>query len=110
MNKDLSLCAPGDDVRDALKTGAQRQLHRLPVVGKDGALKGIPSLKDIVLRAETNGLSNDLLKTMKAICDRQNQRPVSSGGARQLGAHEKTNIRAARNTLRGALAFFSTSS
>jgi hypothetical protein len=31
-------------------------------------------------------------------------------GARQLGAHEKTNIRAARNTLRGALAFFSTSS
>jgi hypothetical protein len=31
-------------------------------------------------------------------------------GAPQLGAHEKTNIRAAKNTLCGALAFFSTSS
>ncbi len=40
MNKDLSLCAPDDDVRDALKTLAQRQLHRLPVVDKDGALQG----------------------------------------------------------------------
>src|SRR5271163_1858855 len=36
MNKDLSLCAPGDDVRDALKTMARRRLHRLPVVDQFG--------------------------------------------------------------------------
>ena len=78
MNKDLSLCAPGDDVRDALKPMAQRQLHRLPLVDSDGALKGILSLDDIVLRAETSGLCNDLLNTMKAICDRRNQRAASS--------------------------------
>jgi CBS domain-containing protein len=74
MNKDLSLCSPDDDVRDALKTMAQRKLHRLPVVDKDGALKGILSLDDIALRADADGLSKDLLKTMKAICDRQTQR------------------------------------
>jgi len=78
MNKDLGLCAPGDDVRVALKTMAERQLHRLPVVDKDGALKGILSLDDIVLRAEADGLSSDVLKTMKAICHRQKHRAVGA--------------------------------
>jgi CBS domain-containing protein len=78
MNKDVALCAPGDDVRDALKTMAARQSHRLPVVAQDGALKGILSLDDIVLRADADGISKDLLKTMKAICDRQNQRAVAT--------------------------------
>ena len=77
MSQDLSVCAPDDDVRDALKMMAERQLHRLPVVDKDGALKGILSLDDIALRAETDGLSKDLLKTMKAICDRQRRRAVA---------------------------------
>jgi CBS domain-containing protein len=77
MNKDLSLCAPDDDVRDALKTMAQRQLHQLPVVDKDGALQGMISLDDIALRAEAEGLSKDLVKTMKAISNRQNQRAVA---------------------------------
>lgn len=77
MNKDLSLCAPDDDVRDALKTMAQRRLHRLPVVDKDGALQGMISLDDIALRAEAEGLSKDLVKTMKAISNRQNQRAVA---------------------------------
>ena len=74
MKKEVSLCAPDDDIRDALNLMAQRQVHRLPVVDKDGALKGILSLDDIALRAETEGLSKDLLKTMKAICDRRNPR------------------------------------
>ena len=74
MSKDLSLCAPNDDVRDALKIMAERQLHRLPVVDEDGVLKGILSLDDIALRADTDGLSKDLLKAMKAICDRQSRR------------------------------------
>ena len=74
MKKDVSRCAPDDDVRDALTLMAQRQVHRLPVVDQDGALKGILSLDDIALRAEAEGLSKDLLKTMKAICDRRNPR------------------------------------
>jgi len=78
MNRDLSLCAPQDDVRVALETMAKRQSHRLPVVDKDGALKGILSIDDIVLRAEADGLSHDVLKTMKAICDRANRRAAGA--------------------------------
>ncbi|MGA2881938.1 MAG: CBS domain-containing protein [Bryobacteraceae bacterium] len=74
MSKDLALCAPNDDVRQALKTMAERQLHRLLVVDEDGALKGSLSLDDIALRADADGISKDLLKTMKAVCDLQNQR------------------------------------
>jgi CBS domain-containing protein len=73
MNKDVALCAPDDDVREALKTMAQRQLHRLPVVDNDGTLKGMLSLDDIALRAEA-GLNKELLQTMKAICNRRNPR------------------------------------
>jgi len=78
MNKDLSSCEPTDDVRAVLKTMAQRQVHRLPVVDKDDGLKGILSMDDILLRAETGGLTNeDVIKVMKAICNRQNQRKES---------------------------------
>jgi CBS domain-containing protein len=70
MNRELSLCAPDDDVRLALRTMAQKQAHRLPVVDKDGALRGILSIDDVVLRADVDGLATDVVKTMKAICDR----------------------------------------
>jgi CBS domain-containing protein len=77
MKRELSQCAPEDDVRQALETMAQRQLQRLPVVGKDGLLTGILSIDDLVVRAGTDGLSRDVLKTLKAICDRQTRRPVA---------------------------------
>lgn len=73
MNRDLAICAPGDDLRQALKTMAEKQSHRLPVVDENGALKGILSIDDVVLRAEADGLSKDVLKAMKAICDRDNR-------------------------------------
>jgi CBS domain-containing protein len=73
MAKDLALCNPGDDVRNALKTLAQRQLRRLPVVDEAGALKGILSLGDIALRADDE-LSIDVLNAVRAVCDRRNRR------------------------------------
>src|SRR6185369_1229119 len=82
MSKELSLCAPGDNVRDALKTMAQQRLRRLPVVDKNGALKGILSLSDIVLQSNTDDLSEDLLTTMKAVCNHQNQPSICSCLAR----------------------------
>ena len=81
MSKDLSVCSPVDDVRLAMKMMADRQLHRLPVVDKDGALQGILSLNDVALRAETDGLAKDLLKTMKAICARPNQQAAAAASA-----------------------------
>lgn len=72
MNHDVSLCAPDDDIRAALTTMATKQIHRLPVVDRDGALQGILSIDDVVLRAQSDGLSKEVLKTMKAVCDRPN--------------------------------------
>jgi CBS domain-containing protein len=56
MSKDLSMC----------------------VVDKNGALKGILSLGDIALQADSDDLSEDLLTTMKAICNHQNQRVLAA--------------------------------
>ena len=72
MNRDLSLCDPGDDVRSALKTMGQRQVHRLLVVDKVRTLKGILSMGDIALRGGASDLSNeDVVKAMKAICEHE---------------------------------------
>jgi CBS domain-containing protein len=69
MKTGLSLCHPEDDIRTALKTMAQQQLHRLPVVDVDGSVKGILSLNDVALRAGADGVStDDVARTLKAIC------------------------------------------
>ena len=78
MTREPSICSPDDDVRDAMTTMAQRRLHRLPVVGKDGALEGIVSLDDIALRADMERLSKDLLRTMKAVVERPTNRTAGA--------------------------------
>lgn len=72
MNRDLSLCSPGDDLRSAMKTMGQRKLYRLLAVDQHGQFKGILSVDDIVLYAGAGGPSNEeVVKMMKAICERQ---------------------------------------
>lgn len=72
MTPEPALCSPEDDIRTALKTMAERQVRRLPVVDRTGALTGILSLDDIALLAEANGLSNeDVLRTIKVILAHQ---------------------------------------
>src|SRR5262249_13005718 len=73
MTRDLAFTTPDSDVRDALKTMAQRQLRRLPVVNQAGDLVGIVSLGDIALRAEDD-VSMDVLNAIRAVCDRRNRR------------------------------------
>jgi CBS domain-containing protein len=41
MKKDICTCTPEDDIRTALKTMAQRQVQRLPVVERTGVFQGI---------------------------------------------------------------------
>lgn len=78
MNKDVVECAPGDDVRSALKTMAKRQVHRVVVVDQDGALRGIVSMDDLVLGAQASGLSNqDVVTAMKAICTHRAHRAAA---------------------------------
>jgi len=76
MNKDLALCNPDSDVRSALKTMAQRQLRRLPVVDEAGNLRGILSLADIALRMDDEH-SMDVLNVVRAVCDRRNRRKAA---------------------------------
>lgn len=72
MSKDLAFCNPSSDVRNAMKTMAQRQLRRLPVVDESGALRGILSLGDIALRVD-DSLSEDVVNLVRAVCDRRNR-------------------------------------
>jgi len=39
MRRELSVCRPGDEVRQALKIMAKHRVHRLPVVDETGALQ-----------------------------------------------------------------------
>ena len=70
MTRDLSSCSPDDDVRTALRAMAQKQAHRLPVVDKNGDLRGILSMDDVVVHARREGLSNDVIDALTTICER----------------------------------------
>ncbi len=66
-------CAPETEVRDALKLMQQEKVRRLPVIGAEGALQGVLSINDVVLKAEeTKNNSSvsyaDVMKTFKSIC------------------------------------------
>ena len=74
MHREPSLCAPGDDVRKAMKSMAEQGIHRLPVVDESGALKGILSMNDVVLRVKpesNDAFKGDVIRTLKAICEHQ---------------------------------------
>jgi CBS domain-containing protein len=69
-------CRPDDDVRAAMKTMQDNKVRRLPVVAADGALEGILSMNDIVLRADEGKdkkaptiSDSDVVKTFKSICE-----------------------------------------
>ena len=68
------VCAPDDDVRSVLKLMSHEQIRRIPVVDDKGALAGIVSLNDVVLRAEKSearkhDLSyDDVVRAFQAIC------------------------------------------
>jgi CBS domain-containing protein len=47
MAQQVCTCGADDDVVDAERLMAERQIHRLPVVSGDGALIGILSLADV---------------------------------------------------------------
>ena len=71
MTGDISLCAPEDDLQTALRRMAQKQVHRLPVVDRSGALKGLLSIDDVVVNTQSDSLSKEILNTMKAVCAHQ---------------------------------------
>jgi len=79
MPPELFTCTPTDDVHSALKTIRIEGVRRLPVVDREGALAGVLSLDDIVLRAREHAFRkdvsyNDVEDAYKAICGHSNGR------------------------------------
>ena len=73
-------CAAADDIHAALETMQNKQVRRLPVVGKDGSLLGMLCLNDIALNAKRqNALSYaDIVKTLQAVCGHRKVRQASA--------------------------------
>jgi len=74
MSGKLYSCAPDDDIRSALQIMGEAKVRRLPVRAQDGALAGVLSMHDILLRAEQPGygktpeLSRDeVIRTLRSI-------------------------------------------
>jgi len=84
ISGEVFACSPEDEVSEALATMQRRQVLRLPVVSQDGALQGILSMNDIMLRAKDewesvgDGISYaEVLNTRKVIGQHRN---ISPGG------------------------------
>jgi len=82
MPKKLFTCTSEDDVHSALKTMRSAKVRRLPVIDPEGALVGVLSIDDIVLKARGHvigkGVSyEDVEDTYKAL--QRRARPPKKG-------------------------------
>jgi CBS domain-containing protein len=67
--------APEDEIQKALELMQQYQVRRLPVINAEGALEGMLSMNDIILKAEEQPTHDapgigyaEVINTYKAIC------------------------------------------
>lgn len=70
MTRKVQTCLPDDDIAQALGQMATWRLRRLPVVSRDGDVKGVISVDDIILwGVGARGLSpDDLATALRLIC------------------------------------------
>jgi CBS domain-containing protein len=75
MSRGLHTCLPGDDVAAALDVMKSAKVRRLPVIDRDGHLKGILSLNDVVLNTKRKGSpsAEKLVDALKAICEHRTE-------------------------------------
>ncbi len=85
MSAKVYSCAPEDDIHVALRTMREGHVRRLPVITKQGALVGVVSMDDVLLRAEPPSLgktpelsSEEIVKTFRAINVRQLPQAVAT--------------------------------
>ncbi len=67
MQPNPAVCAPGDDVRQALKTMATARVSRLPVA-EGGVLQGVISIDDVVAAAGQS-MKEEILQTIRSISE-----------------------------------------
>lgn len=71
MSTRISTCPPEADVNDAERLMRESQVHRLPVVAKDGKLLGVVSISDFAHQAARDGdeqFEEEVAVTLGAIC------------------------------------------
>jgi len=85
MTPKVYSCAPDDDIHAALRAMREGHVRRLPVITKKGALVGVISMDDVLLRAEAPSLgktpelsSEEIVRTFKAINVRQLPQAVAT--------------------------------
>lgn len=66
LTVDPVACGPDDDLARALERMARAQVRRLPVLDVDGALLGMLSIHDVLLR---EGLEAEAVRALRAICE-----------------------------------------
>ncbi len=78
MSGKLYSCAPEDDIHVALQTMKEEKVRRLPVIAQKGALVGVISMDDILLRTEPMSAgkvpelsSDEVVRAYRAITQRQ---------------------------------------
>lgn len=74
MTHKVYSCTPEDDIHEALREMREGRVRRLPVVAKNGALVGVVSMDDVLLRAESGNMGKmpelsmqEVVKTLQAI-------------------------------------------
>jgi CBS domain-containing protein len=88
MSGRLFACSPDDDVHMALRLMQEGGVRRLPVIGGNGALVGVISMDDLLLRAEVPGIGkrpelslDEVVRTYRAIDQRRVPQVVLARGA-----------------------------
>ncbi len=88
MTSKVYSCLPEDDIHAALRAMREGHVRRLPVITKEGALVGVISMDDVLLRAEAPSLgktpelsSEEIVKTYRAINTRQLPQAVATKSA-----------------------------
>jgi CBS domain-containing protein len=54
MSQDIITCSPDDSVLDAIQKMAEHQIRRIPICDTNGRIRGMLSIADIALEAETD--------------------------------------------------------
>lgn len=74
MSRGLYACEEADEVREALATMRSRRIRRLPVVDRQGKLRGMLSINDVIrgVRPDRHGSGispGQAVRTLRAICE-----------------------------------------
>jgi CBS domain-containing protein len=90
-------CGPNNDVRDALRTMANQEVGRLPVIDETGQLVGIVSMDDIIFRAGGGSSSLSDREIIDAIAAMREERIHQPEVVAQNGSDLRSDIRMPMN-------------